>query len=297
MHSYAAYGLCLHSEFPLQDFPGGGRAPDVIIREDELEIGALEAGPRGGARLTGHFYGKLLFEVAGGRSITVHRFREIDDEEVQALVGGSLLAALMRQRGLLTLHASAVSDGSSVVGFLGESGWGKSTLAEAFLQRGYEVLTDDQLVLDFDKDSILAHPGPSSIKLRPEAGAALLADYDALPQIAKRSTQRKREIPRSQTHPLPLARLYVLDSDDSQTNAVEALGGQEAIMHLLTHTWARQMFTDAEYVGRHLEQCAILVRSLPVQRLRRQRSFAALGNHVRLVEEDWLRSVEIAPAA
>ena len=288
MHSYAAYGLCLHSDLPLEGFPSGGRTPDIFVYQRELRIADLEQGARGGDRLTGHFYGKLLFEVLDGRSITVHRIAEMDDEDMHALVGGTLLTALMRQRGLLTLHAAAVTDGRQVAGFLGESGWGKSTIAEAFNQQGYEVLTDDQLVLELRDTDILCHPGPASIKLRPESGEVLVPNFADLMQIAKRSTQRRRPVTRRQHDPLPLSRLFVLDPYDSPENVIEQLAGQESVMHLLTHSWARQTFTDSTYVSSHLKQCARLVREVPVQKLKRRRTLSALGDHVSLIEADWL---------
>ena len=49
-----------------------------------------------------------------------------------------LFLLLLRQRGLLTLHASVIrSKGKDYIGFVGDSGYGKSTLAEYFSQQGY----------------------------------------------------------------------------------------------------------------------------------------------------------------
>src|SRR5207244_980556 len=53
------------------------------------------------------------------------------------------------------------------VGFLGDAGYGKSSLAAAFLAIGCRLVTDDLLVLEERVDGFYAHPGPPRIKLTP----------------------------------------------------------------------------------------------------------------------------------
>ena len=59
--------------------------------------------------------------------------------------------------------------GGSAVAFLGDSGFGKSTLAAALLRKGYPLLTDDVMVLSFKGQDVLAHPSLARIKLTPES--------------------------------------------------------------------------------------------------------------------------------
>jgi len=292
MHSYSVYDLCLHSDIPLPGLPEGGRVPDIWIRAAPLSMEEVLSGPSGGDRVAGHYEGRLLVEVKEGRTITVHPQEPVSEEEIRAYVTSVLLAIALRQRGLHLLHASCVARGADAVAFIGESGWGKSTLAEAFFQRGYSVLTDDILAIDMSGGEARVVPGPPYIRLRPGAGAALMPGYDALPQVSSLTDQRLRSLERGEQTEVFLRRLYLLDPDDADENRVVPLSSQEATMQLVLHSWGKRAFTDPTYTGRHLHDCAALVRSIPVQRLRRVRSLAALPEHIALVERDLSRDYE-----
>jgi hypothetical protein len=290
------YDLCLHSDIPIPGLPEGGRAPDLVIRQAPLDPSALGTGTQGGDRVTGHYEGRLLVEVEGGERITVHPLEPVSEETIRAYATSVLLAIALRQRGLCLFHASCVARDGVAVAFVGESGWGKSTLAEAFLQRGYSVLTDDILALDLSGEGARVLPGPPYIRLRPGAAAALMgSEYDAMPAVSSLGDQRMRTVERGAPEPAMLRRVYILDPDDAEENALVPLSPSEATMNLVVHSWGKRAFTDPKYTMCHLRDCAALVRSMPIQRLRRVRSLDALADHVALVERDL--ASEVVPVA
>jgi hypothetical protein len=146
---YTAFGLCFATEFPCPELSPGGGTPDVLIRYGVVPV-TLRA-----AKQTGIGYqaatGQLLLNIDGvarfliqdGKEIIVERAAEGDDDSLRLFLLSSALGALLQQRGILTLHSSAIEVEGGCVGFLGSSGVGKSTLAAALLQRGYRLLTDD----------------------------------------------------------------------------------------------------------------------------------------------------------
>lgn len=114
--------------------------------------------------------GGMRFWVEGGDTIRYEAEPGVDDIDIRVFLMGTPWAALALQRGLLPLHASAVSNGRSVVGFTGRPGEGKSTLAAALASRGHEFFADDVLIVDPDADDT----GPlcwssKDLKLWPEA--------------------------------------------------------------------------------------------------------------------------------
>ena len=146
MHTYAAYGLVVSSDMPFPELPAvdAGTRPDV-----EVVYGAVRWDATGGdRRIAGQFEDIARFEISNSRRIVVEELREIDEETIRARLLGEIFATLLRQRGLLVLHACAVAGRGGAVCILGESGWGKSTLAEAFRQRGYALLTDDVAAIE-----------------------------------------------------------------------------------------------------------------------------------------------------
>ncbi len=78
--------------------------------------------------------------------------------------------------GFETFHASAVVIDGKAVAFLGESGYGKSTLAASFLRNGFSLLTDDVLAVHQKRGKFLTASGASQIKLLPQAAKSILPD-------------------------------------------------------------------------------------------------------------------------
>ena len=134
---YTAFGLCIAAEFPCPELtPAGGR-PDVLIRYGVVPA-TLAVAKKTGVRYQAA-PGQLLLTVDGvarflvqdGKEIIVERAPESDDDSLRLFLLGSALGALLQQRGMLTLHSSAIEVDGGCVGFLGHSGVGKSTLAAA----------------------------------------------------------------------------------------------------------------------------------------------------------------------
>ncbi|MEN8721787.1 MAG: hypothetical protein ABF335_02755 [Alphaproteobacteria bacterium] len=76
---------------------------------------------------------------------------ELSEKDVQLFFLGPVFGALCAQHNLLPLHASSLRHKHApekLFGFTGHSGAGKSTMGAAFTQRGFELFSDDILVLD-----------------------------------------------------------------------------------------------------------------------------------------------------
>ncbi len=69
-------------------------------------------------------------------------------------------------RGHQAVHASAVAIQGRAVLLMAQTGWGKSTLATALLQRGAALVADDVVVLEQNDDGVIvAQPGPPVMNL------------------------------------------------------------------------------------------------------------------------------------
>ncbi len=118
----------------------------------------------------------MRFLVEGGHTIRYATEPGVDDRDVRLFLLGSAWAALVLQRGLLPLHASAVAGGGDVFGFTGLPASGKSTLAAGLSSRGWAFFADDVLVLD--PASFASGPrcwGCKDLKLWPDAVAITAA--------------------------------------------------------------------------------------------------------------------------
>lgn len=109
-----------------------------------------------------------------GRRIACHSLNGASRETFQTYLLGQVLSFALLKQGIEPLHATVVVVNQQAVAFLGDSGYGKSTLGAAFLQAGHTLLTDDLLVLTNRDGCFIAHPGLPRIKLFPDIAKALL---------------------------------------------------------------------------------------------------------------------------
>ncbi len=239
------------------------------------------------------------FLVREGNEIAIDPSPGLDERVLRLLLLGPVLAVLLRQRGHLLLHASAVAVAGEAVLFLGSSGRGKSTTAAALRARGHGLVTDDVAVLRAEESPPLVYPGFPQLKLWPEVLVSLGDDPEKLPRwnpyLEKRARPAATEF--SQT-PLAVTKIYVLDEGNAP--GILPLKPQEAFMELVRHTYGSDYGLQPTMgVGSasHFFRCKSIIDKVAILSLRRQKSLSQLPNLVRLIEEDLSRGTEGAPGA
>ena len=150
-YSYQAFGVTVASQIPLPELKPyyGPRSPDVNVNIGKVFMGRGETGES-----KGYYQGEkelLLFRIKdvgsyrikNGREIVIEPAENAEIREVRLYLLGFAFGALLWQRGILPVHGSAVKTKESCFIITGGKKAGKSTLAAAFVEDGYEILTDD----------------------------------------------------------------------------------------------------------------------------------------------------------
>ena len=284
MYIYTAYNLSIHSELPLPELIPSEKPADVVIRFGKLTTPEQKRS-NGGDYLLGKIedFGMLL--VQGGQEIILDPDQGIDEAVLRPFILGPIISILLRQRGLFVLHASSVSLNGAAVAFMGESGWGKSTLAEAFHAHGYGILADDVMAIQMNSQPPLVIPGFPQIKLWPDAAASIGHAPDSLPQLNSQTVKLAHHLSHGflQTS-IPLKRLYVLAKGNYPE--IIPLQNQESFVELVRHSREVTSLQSPEFASSHFRQCTSLIQEVPICYLKRQRSLAALPDLVKLVEND-----------
>ena len=300
MHFYKAYGLRIRSTLPL---PGlveaeADEPTDVAIEQGPVALDRWHEMNDDGMKLTGVAEDVMRFHILDGERITVDLLPGGDAEYAQAILTGELFAALLRQRGLLALHASCVAKDGHAVGFIGNSGWGKSTLAMHFVEQGYRLLGDDVLAVSFENDEPVAIPGYPQVKLREDAGARYAAGSFGDLRAAHSQTDKRlyRCDGAFQEDVIPLRRLYLLEPRRREVTRVVALPPAEAFAALVAHTRGTKLLKNEAFTLAHFSQVQRLMEAVPVALLHREMALDALPEAYEAVRAD-LDADEPIPAS
>ncbi len=287
MHTYTAYGLTVASDIELPELLPSSGHPDVYVKRQALPTEGPDAFSNGETRIAGRVLDVLRFSVENGTHILFDEMRPVEDAEIRVFVLGVLMSILLRQRGLYVLHASGLSKDGRAIAFVGDSGWGKSTLAGYFVKQGYQILNDDVLAVDLSTEPVQVIPGHPQIKFRPEAEQWLGQRFDTLRPLHESSIKRVT-IPFEgfQRSAVPLARLYVLEGFGRETSAVEDLRPRDALLELIRHSRVTNVMKAPDVQARHLRQTEELIKRVPVKRLARKKDLEALAEILSVVEQD-----------
>src|SRR6202011_1801088 len=109
------------------------------------------------------------FVIRKGEEIIIDALPGADNRLVCFFIMDTGLGVLLHQLGRLVLHASAAVVNKTAVGFLGASGWGKSTMVESLRLRGHTVVADDILAINcIRNEEPMIFPGVPILKLWPK---------------------------------------------------------------------------------------------------------------------------------
>jgi len=200
-------------------------------------------------------------------------------EEAIAYLLGPVLGVLLRYRGVVCLHGSAVArDGRAAV-FVGPPGAGKSTTAAALAQRGYTLLADDIAALGERDGAFYVHPGYPGLSLWPKSLELL---YGAQrPELRPRVDGDKACLSTAQglrfeSCALPLDRIYILDSGEADSSSSSnANSAQDRFLSLISNTYATSIL-DASMRADELVVLGRLASQIPIHRIAWDRGPGAL---------------------
>jgi hypothetical protein len=200
-------------------------------------------------------------------------------ESVEVYLLGQALSFALVKAGLEPIHATAVEVDGQAIAFLGDSGFGKTTVAAGFIAAGLRLLTDDMLLLG-PATPVMAFPGPPRIKLLPDSGHA----FGIAPTgVRMNPFSEKMVIPLEERHvcrhPALLRAVYVIAPPSEVTPAsnvcIEPLPPGEAFLALLQNTFNWQI-DDAPRLRRQFREATRLVETVPVRRLKYPRVLTRL---------------------
>ena len=302
--TYRIFDTFIASQIPLPELPVCGGEPLITFRQvagAQLDLAGFtschdwrDSDDRLIAR-TAHrdadyllsFPGLASFLIAPDGIISCVPMADVEERLVRQLLLNQVLPRYLAHTGELLLHASAVTlPNGATVAFVGESGYGKSTLASFCHQQGAQIIDDDCILVRAGNRRTSVTGGVPTIRLYPDSLHALSHDPAAfvpyVPYVAYSDKQQMRLADglTPGAEPRALRALYLLDApgEHQAANAVriQPATGQAAVMAIVSSAFNLDPSDHHTMARTFLRVTQALNEALPVYHLHYPRE------HVRL---------------
>jgi hypothetical protein len=225
--------------------------------------------------------GVARYLLTNGDTIVIDAHRQAMEQDILHFLYNPVAGALLMQRGILPLQASAVErDGKAAI-FLGSSASGKSLVAAGLMQRGFNVVADNICAV---------YPGEKPMV---KAGHPYLLLWNrALQELGYRPNEFCRFRQHMEKYRLPIAkdshtleaaieRLYLLAYSNGNIYSPTGIMGQKRFQQLLTHTYHNPLI---EAFGMQKAMCQIIMTLAQLRPLDKINSSLEIGNARKFID-------------
>jgi hypothetical protein len=184
---------------------------------------------------------------ANGREIRCYPLPATPVETIRHLLLNQVMPLVLGQQGQLILHASTVLAPEGALAFVGQTGWGKSSLAASFVNRRLPLVTDDCLLLKYnvgeEERGLLGIPSYPGLRLWSDSIEAIFAQEIRLDNVAHYTQKKRLILDHTQlqfcSDPVPLNRIYLLaapaEREMAENITIDPLTPREAFMKLMPY--------------------------------------------------------------
>lgn len=284
---YEAFGLKIHSTIKLPELRLlESEKADITIYMGKVDLpfgSALDDGVN--HLVTKNAIYRFWDEIGNFKiikdTIIVDPAKGVNKSVLRNFILGTVFATLLRLRGLFVLHASSVNINGSAVVFSGFKGYGKSTIAMAFYNEGYPIVSDDYIALKFDNEFPLISPGFPSLRLSNNSRNAMGLNFDKSLNIMDKTYV---SFPKSfSSDKLPIKKIYFLRRG-KQSNIID-LKPQDSFIEMVKNTFGIHMFSKVDLPDNFF-QCEKIVKNIDVSILELPDSLEKLHEAIKMVKED-----------
>ena len=202
---------------------------------------------------------------ADGARVRWRRLVGIPNEVLFTYLLNQVLSHCLALRGVEPLHATSVVVNGQAIAIMGDSGYGKSTLAAALIRKGCPLLTDDVLVLELLGNGVQAYPSLARLKLRPDSADAAFGKRRSLPM---NTFTDKMILPLGAAEhvakAVPLRAIFVIPSSaGSVVISIRRARGHRSLLPIIKNSFDTS-FLDRRRLEQQFEFACRLAKSVPI---------------------------------
>ena len=213
---------------------------------------------------------------ADGSRIDVFALPRQDEVALYTYLISQVISIALLQRNIESWHGTAVTFGDDAIVFLGNCGYGKSTLSASLIAHGAQLLSDDLIVLQESDASYLVTVGAQRLKLEQSTASAVgLAWRGRVMDDGSGKMVFEPPVIDAQPHSR-LAAIVVIEPFADSVR-IEQTKRPEAVRELLAATF-NPLQADSKRLQHLLRQAEQLAAVIPVYRLHTPRDLAQLAS-------------------
>ncbi len=294
MHKYWGFGLHILSEIEFPELlPADFEEADVTISAGEVpqNLTGDELIKKPFSQLNKDEYilnvkGVCRYYASHGKTVVFEQGEESELLSVRLFLLGTIMAAILFQRGEIPMHASAIIKDGQLILFAGNSGVGKSTLLASLSNLGYKVFSDDVCVLKIDKDNkVTGTASYPMIKLWEDTleklnNTEFNKDYKVRPQLPKfgqffYQTFNKETI--------PLDKIFILSPQNTISEVtINELGSLAVFKQLEKQVYKFQLIGNTQLRARQFGLLSMVASQVKVYEVLRP----ARGSNVQILTQE-----------
>ncbi len=309
LRSYRIYGISVRSFLPFLNCRGTSARPAIEITEATAKFSSLHthvksararrysrdyhALPDGSEYMRFFDFLEIWVSPDGRRVLCSLQGKEWQGsfkETLQNFFQTTVLSFSLIKMGMETLHATGIDVQGAGIGILGESRYGKSTLAASFAKEGFNVFTDDILVAYPKQRQVWTAYGSQRLKLFPKmlrhffGTADMRAPYR--PRARKYIVTDIKKPPKKDV--LPVKALFVLNPPTrAAAIRIRKVPAGKAVLALLGSSFNSMNLTPAR-IAQQFDRLTTLSRLVPVYSLQYPRVLSAL----KTVQKEILQAIQ-----
>ena len=277
---YRAFGFTVSSEIPLPELPPiklEGCLADITVNITNLRELWFELSSENNNFIIKEnllmflIPEKAIYLIRNGNEICVTPLTDLNDKYLRLYVLGTCMGAILMQRKVLPLHGSAIAIDGRAYAIVGESGAGKSTLASAFLNKGFQLLSDDVIPVTLSSDyTPMVTPAYPQQKLWIESLNQFGMNAKDYQPIVERET--KFAVPVSSqfaSEPLPLVGIFELIKTEDERIQLHPIKKMERFLTVFQHTYRNFFIEDSGLMDWHFNTSAKIINKINLYQLSR----------------------------
>lgn len=228
------------------------------------------------------------YRVIEGKYITIHSKDNATLEEIRLFLLGSVMGALLHQKGMLPIHGSCVAkDGKGFI-ITGNSLAGKSTLAAGLCKKGYSFVTDDIAVVDIrNENKYSVFPGIPYLKLWKDV-IHHIDEKKELKRVSPYFEKYRIPIDIPEPHKLNMLEKIIVLSATHSGYQYEEVSGAQKFNLLRQNTYRLQYVEKLNQTAIHFKNLSRMARAVRVFNVRRPSAPINVTKLVQFIENQVL---------